>query len=48
MGIPDHLICLLRKQYAGQEATVSNGHGTMDGSKLGKAVYYHHAYLTYM
>ena len=33
--IPDHLICLLRNLYAGQEATVRTGHGTMDGSKLG-------------
>ena len=30
MGIPDHLSCLLRSQYAGQEATVRTGHGTMD------------------
>ena len=30
MGIPDHLTCLLRKLYAGQEATVGTGHGTMD------------------
>ena len=35
MGIPDHLICLLRNLYAGQEA-VRTGHGTKDGSKLGK------------
>ena len=33
MGIPDHLICLLRNLYAGQEATVRTGHGTMTGSK---------------
>ena len=32
-GIPDHLICLLRNLYAGQEATVRTGHGTTDGSK---------------
>ena len=32
-GIPDHLTCLLRNLYAGQEATVTNGHGTMIGSK---------------
>ena len=48
MGIPDHLTCLLRNLYAGQEATVRSGHGT--GSKLGKeyvkAVYCHPAYLT--
>ena len=30
MGIPDHLTCLLRKLYAGQEATVRTGHGTTD------------------
>ena len=47
MGIPDHLVCLLRNLYAGQ-ATVSTGHGTMDGPNLGKAVYCHQAYLTYM
>ena len=50
MGIPDHLTCLLRNLYAGQEATVRTGHGT--SSKLGKeyvdAVYCHPAYLTYM
>ena len=34
--IPDHLTCLLRYLYAGQEATARNGHGTMTGSKLGK------------
>ena len=33
MGIPDHLTCLLRNLYAGQEATVRNGHGTKTGSK---------------
>ena len=32
-GIPDHLICLLRNLYAGQEATVRTGHGTMDWFK---------------
>ena len=36
MGIPDHLICLLRNLYAGQEATVRPGHGTMDWFKTGK------------
>ena len=36
MGLPDHLICLLRNLYAGQEATVRTGHGTMDCSNLGK------------
>ena len=52
MGIPDQLTCLLRNLYAGQEATVRTGHGTMTVSKLGKkyikAVYCHPAYLTYM
>ena len=33
MGIPDHLTCLLRNLYAGQEATVRTGHGTTDWSK---------------
>ena len=33
MGIPDHLTCLLRNLYAGQEATVRTGHGTTDSSK---------------
>ena len=36
MGIPDHITCLLRNLYAGQEATVRTGHGTMDCSNLGK------------
>ena len=39
MGIPDHLICLLRNQYAGQEATVRTGHGTTDWFQIGKGVY---------
>ena len=38
MGIPDHLTCLLRNQYAGQEATVRTGHGTTDWFKIGKGV----------
>ena len=38
MGIPDHLICLLRNLYAGQAATVKTGHGTTDGFQLGKGV----------
>ena len=38
MGIPDHLICLLRNLYAGQEATVRTGHGTTDCFKIGKGV----------
>ena len=36
MGIPDHLICLLRHLYAGQEATVRTGHGTTDWFQIGK------------
>jgi len=36
MGIPDHLICLLRNLYAGQEATVRTGHGTTDWFQIGK------------
>ena len=38
MGIPDHLICLLRNPYAGQEATVRTGHGTPDWFQIGKGV----------
>ena len=38
MGIPDHLICLLRNVYAGQEATVRTGHGTIDWFQIGKGV----------
>ena len=38
MGIPDHLTCLLRNLYAGQEATVRTGHGTMDLFQVGKGV----------
>ena len=38
MGIPDHLNCLLRKLYAGQEATVRTGHGTTDWFQIGKGV----------
>ena len=38
MGIPDHLTCLLRNLYAGQEATVRNGHGTTDWFPIGKGV----------
>ena len=38
MGIPDHLTCLLRNQYAGQEATVRTGHGTTDWFQTGKGV----------
>ena len=39
MGIPDHLTCLLRNLYAGQEATVSTGHGTTDWFQIGKGVH---------
>ena len=55
MGIPDHLICLLRNLSAGQEATVRTGHGTTDWFQIGKGVrevstlvYCHPAYLTSM
>ena len=53
MGMSDHLICLLRNLYAGQEATVRTGHGTTDWFQTGKgvhvkAVYCHPTYLTYM
>ena len=47
MGIPDHLTCVLRNLYAGQEATVRTGHGTTDWFQI-KTVYCHPAYLTYM
>ena len=52
MGIPDHLTCLLRNLYAGQEATVRTGHGTTDWFQIGKgvlkAVYCHSVYLISM
>ena len=52
MGIADHLICLLRNLYAGQEATVRTGHGTKDWLQIGKGVHQgcicHSAYLTFM
>ena len=52
MGIPDHLTCLLRNLYPGQEATVRTGHETTDWFQIGKecikAVYCYPAYLTYM
>ena len=38
MGIPDHLTCLLRNLYAGQEAAVRTGHGTMDWFLIGKGI----------
>ena len=54
--IPDHLTCLLRNLYAGQESTVRTVHGTIDWFKIGKGacilcikpVYCHPAHLTYM
>ena len=39
MGIPDHLTCLLRNLYAGQEATVRTGHGTTDWFQIGKGIW---------
>ena len=49
MGIPDHLTCLLRNLYAGQEATVRTGRGTMDWFSFGEGVCQgHFAYLIYM
>ena len=39
MGVPDHLTCLLRNLYVGQEATVRTGHGTIDWFQIGKGVY---------
>ena len=51
MGLPDHLTCLLRNLYAGQEVTVRTRHEQQTGSKLGKeyvkVVYCNPAYLTY-
>ena len=38
MGIPEHLICLLKNLYEGQEATVRTGHGTTDWFQIGKGV----------
>ena len=51
MGIPDHLTCLLRNPYAGQEATVRTARGKTDWFKIGKGVWQGYiltAYLTYM
>ena len=51
MGIPNHITCLLKNLYVGQETTVRTGHGTRDWFKTGKGVcqtYSHPAYLTYM
>ena len=39
IGIPDHLTCLLRNLYAGQEATIRTGHGTTDWFQIGKGVH---------
>ena len=39
MGIPDHLSCILRNLYAGQEATIRTGHGTTDWFQIGKGVH---------
>ena len=43
MGIPDHLTCLLRNLYAGEEAKVRTGHGKTDWFQIGKAV--RHSYI---
>ena len=48
MGIPDHLTCLLRNLYAGQEATVSTGHGTTDWFQIGKGVHQGCTLLPYL
>ena len=52
MGTPDHLTCLLRNLYAGQEATVRTGHGTTDWFQIGKGAHqgciFSLLYLTYM
>ena len=52
LGIPDHLTCLLRNLYAGQEATIRTGHGTTDWFQIGKGVHQgcilSPVYLTYM
>ena len=52
MGMPDYLTCPLRNLYAGQEATIRTGHGTMDWFKIGKGVCHSCilslAFLTYM
>ena len=52
MGIPNHLTCLLRNLYVGQEAIVRNGNGKTDWFQIGKGIgqgcIFHPAYLTYM
>ena len=46
LGIPDHLTCLLRNLYAGQEATTRIGHGTTDWFQIGKGVHQGYILLT--
>ena len=48
MGIPDHLTCLLRNLYAGQEAIVRTGHGTTDWFQIGKGVHQGFILLPYL
>ena len=48
MEIPDHFTCLLRNLYAGQEATVRTGHGTMDWFQIGKGVCQGYILLHYL
>jgi len=45
VGTADHLTCLLRNLYAGQEATVRSGHGTTDWFQIGKGVYTSRLYI---
>ena len=45
MGIPEHLTCLLRNLYAGQETTVRTAHGTTDWFQIGKGVYMSRLYI---
>ena len=48
MGIADHLTCLLRKPYAGQEAIFRSRHGTMDWFKIGKGICQGYIFLPYL
>ena len=48
IGIPDHLICLLRNLYAGHEATVRTGHGTTDWFQIGKGVQQSYVLSSYL
>ena len=48
MRIPDHLTCLLRNLYSDQEETARNRSGTIDKFKIGKVIYCHSAYLSFM